>query len=765
MGDREVNAPVHPTDPWAPGVRAADVSVVGIVNGFETADAPPDHPNKTTNDREVLAQFISVMFKNASPDGFISLRLFPDKGSKQEEPIDIEPIPVGDRDLLDITVIRATQAANWHEPAVFCPPVATFRTSKNAKTDNICEGVALSVECDQFPQQARQTLEAILGEPTVVVESGGEWINPATGEIETKVHLHWRLAKPTCTMAEHDTLREARNLATDLVDGDRTNKSIVHPIRWPGSWHRKNEARLARIAASSEGEIDLAEAVKRLRVAAGADAAAGPTTSSKLVADDPAAVKSALLHDDLPWNDWNVIGMATWAATAGSEIGREAFAIWSAKSSKNDPVATENRCQHYKTSPPTKIGFGSLVYLARKHSPGWSYGSAEPATDPVDLWAKFEPPTLPRDVLPKVIEGFAFDRGLAMGCDMGGLAVSALAVCAAAISDSIQLQPKKNDTGWLESARLWVAPVGSPSTMKSPMMAAAVKPLRRIDSEMAKNNQRTMADYNKLSAEERRQKEPPKQTRLMMQDTTIEAAQEILKDSPNGVLSYQDELSGFFGAMDKYSGGGKGAAKDRAFWLESYNGAPYSTNRIGRGSVFIENLSVSILGGIQPEPIRKLAEDGSDDGLLQRLIPIVLRPAVIGRDELPSEAVFDYSALVSNLHQLKPPTTGGIMPAVTTLRFDDGAWRSARSLRRSILTFSSAKPSTESSRHTSASTMASLRDSAWSGIALNTPRAAYPPPSQRPLHGALRASCTASCCPTRSPSMLVCLASLTTMTG
>ena len=324
----------------------------------------------------MLGQFIGFMFKNASPNGFISLRLYPDKGSDLEEAIDIQPIRVGDRELLDITVIRAAQASNWHEPAVFCPPVATFLTSQNAKTDNLCEGVAISVECDQLPQQARQTLDAILGAPTVVVESGGEWINPTTGEIEPKVHLHWRLNKPTATPEEHGALREARDLATDLVGADTTNKSIVHPIRWPGSWHRKNEPRLAKIVASSENEIDLAEAVQRLRAATGADTA-GAKTSSKLGADDPEAVKSALTvipNDNLEWNDWNLIGMATWAATEGSGVGSAAFAEWSAKSSKNDPVATEARWQHYKTSPPTKIGFGSLVYLARKHSPGWSYG-------------------------------------------------------------------------------------------------------------------------------------------------------------------------------------------------------------------------------------------------------------------------------------------------------------------------------------------------------------------------------------------------------
>ena len=51
-------------------------------------------------------------------------------------------------------------------------------------------------------------------------------------------------------------------------------------------------------------------------------------------------------------------------------IGAKAFAEWSAKSAKNDPAATEARWQHYRTSPPTKVGFGTLVYLARQHSPG-----------------------------------------------------------------------------------------------------------------------------------------------------------------------------------------------------------------------------------------------------------------------------------------------------------------------------------------------------------------------------------------------------------
>jgi hypothetical protein len=210
-----------------------------------------------------------------------------------------------------------------------------------------------------------------------------------------------------------------------------------------------------------------------------------------------------------------------------------------------------------------------------------------PSADPVDLWAKFDPPTLPRGILPAVIEQFAFEQGMDMGADMAGIAVSALAVCAAAIPDNIKLQVKRHNKSWLESARIWVSLVGSPSSKKSPILSAAVSPLRKIDAEMARQYAERKSRYDKLDKDEKAKTEAPKQTRLLLQDTTIEAAQDILKDSPNGVLCFQDELSGWFGSMDKYSNA-RGAAKDRAFWLEAFNGAPYSVHRVGRGSVFKE---------------------------------------------------------------------------------------------------------------------------------------------------------------------------------
>ena len=95
--------------------------------------------------------------------------------------------------------------------------MATFRDGRNARTENLREGVALSTECDRQPGAARLRLEALLGPATIVVESGGEWADPDTGEIENKTHLHWRLKTPAGTVDELALLYEARTLATELV--------------------------------------------------------------------------------------------------------------------------------------------------------------------------------------------------------------------------------------------------------------------------------------------------------------------------------------------------------------------------------------------------------------------------------------------------------------------------------------------------------------------------------------------------------------------
>jgi hypothetical protein len=213
--------------------------------------------------------------------------------------------------------------------------------------------------------------------------------------------------------------------------------------------------------------------------------------------------------------------------------------------------------------------------------------------------------------------------------------------------------------------------------------------------------------YDQLEKKEKKAATPPLQKRLCLEDVTIESTQDVLAGSPAGVLLYQDELSAFFGSMDKYAGN-RGAAKDRGFWLQTWNGGPSGYNRVGRGVGAIPNMSTSMIGGIQPDVIRKLTSESYDDGFLQRTLLIMLRPAVMGKDVPTPKIIEKYRDLVHKLIDLQEPLdvpdrplskreqqaqnvldyAKDFLKETTPLRFDAGAQELREKLERRHLELS-----------------------------------------------------------------------------
>jgi len=130
----------------------------------------------------------------------------------------------------------------------------------------------------------------------------------------------------------------------------------------------------------------------------------------------------------------------------------------------------------------------------------------------------------------------------------------------------------------------------------------------------------------------------------------MESLQNILARQHRGIGVLRDELAGWIGAMEKYSNG-RGNAADRAFWLQSYNGASHVVDRATRGAggiSAIENLLTTVCGGIQPERLQQFRDLGAD-GLWQRFVPIIVGPTHPGHDERATRAVADYAALIQHL--------------------------------------------------------------------------------------------------------------------
>ena len=193
-----------------------------------------------------------------------------------------------------------------------------------------------------------------------------------TGEVEPKLHIHHRLKVPTRSKAEHLMLKEARRLAAMLVGADKSNVPSRASDPLAG---QSCIARRSRSSAASSPAIPMPRSIspgrsngcvrrsrqRVLTVGSSGAKSNGGTTPNNLRAPCIEAVIGALAiipNDDLEWDEWNYVGLATQGATAGSDEGGEAFATWSAKSKKNDPATTQARWEHYHTSPPTGSATG-----------------------------------------------------------------------------------------------------------------------------------------------------------------------------------------------------------------------------------------------------------------------------------------------------------------------------------------------------------------------------------------------------------------------
>lgn len=341
-------------------------------------------PKRLTADRAEIAKFVEALFMHAPDGGFVSCRAFPHRSGApaafiEGVRLDLEEDGLGY--VVQEAAKAADRAARHHEPAVFCPPIALFSSRKRARAEDLVAGLALSVECDERPSEIRQLLEGLLGLATVVVASGGLWIDPETGIALDKVHLHWRLSEPTTNADSHADLRRARKLAALITGSDATAVPIVHPLRWPGSWHTKNPAspRLSLILeVRQEREVhldDILEVLEAAAIARGIEieqpiqSSGGP--QAPVEDDDLAALVEAIPNKILTWAEWNAVGLALWGATQGSDQGATAFDAWSAKSDKYDARETAARWAHYRTSPPRVLGIRKLVYLARVPDPAF----------------------------------------------------------------------------------------------------------------------------------------------------------------------------------------------------------------------------------------------------------------------------------------------------------------------------------------------------------------------------------------------------------
>lgn len=254
-------------------------------------------------------------------------------------------------------------------------------------------------------------------------------------------------------------------------------------------------------------------------------------------------------------------------------------------------------------------------------------------------------PKLDPAMLPEPWRTWLEDISDRLQCPLEYPTVAALIGAAALIGNRVRVRPKNHDP-WMPVPNLWGAIVGSPGVMKTPAVNEGLIFFKEIAEQERISHQQAIKDLEfeheyadakrkeisrklaKATPEQKTQlreeyeslkTEEPTERRLWTSDVTVEKLGELLNENPHGLLILRDELTGFFRGLDR-----QGHEQDRAFFLETWNGeGAFTFDRIGRGKTHVNNMTVSLLGTIQPsmiEPyLRGSLEGYGDDGLIQRL--------------------------------------------------------------------------------------------------------------------------------------------------
>jgi hypothetical protein len=270
-----------------------------------------------------------------------------------------------------------------------------------------------------------------------------------------------------------------------------------------------------------------------------------------------------------------------------------------------------------------------------------------------------ELPNFPLEVFAPSWQQWAKDAAHGAGVTVDHVMVPLLGIAASLIGTARRVRASKS---WSEPLTLWIAVIGFSGSGKSPGLNVTRNALAKIErdrknridalrqkhdsaAERARAIFKTWKDAVK-EAVEKAVPAPPMPNdatvpddfvapRLYISNSTIERIAVLLKARPRGMLMVCDELSGLFLNLNRYSSG-----TDRPFWLECWNGGPYSIERIGRPPLLIDHLLVGLVGGFQPDRLARSFE-GDADGLYGRLLYA-----------WPPEP--DYRALTDNIEEVEP---------------------------------------------------------------------------------------------------------------
>ncbi|MBL1320425.1 MAG: DUF3987 domain-containing protein [Methylophaga sp.] len=262
------------------------------------------------------------------------------------------------------------------------------------------------------------------------------------------------------------------------------------------------------------------------------------------------------------------------------------------------------------------------------------------------------------DLMPVPLREWLSDVSHRMQTPADFSTISALVVYGSVIGSGCAIRPKSVDT-WEVIPNIWGTCIGQPSVMlKTPSMQEVMHLLDRLQAEYGKvyEQERALSDAddfiretilkdmkNKIKVAVTKKGNTPQDKSEEVEflrseyaalksegnegaarrlfktnESSIQSMTVLQNQNERGLLVFRDELTGLLVRWDRDD-----HSDERAYYLEGWNGnGSYTDVKIGRGLTDAKNICISLLGGIQPDKLKRYlyqAMKGNNDGLMQRL--------------------------------------------------------------------------------------------------------------------------------------------------
>lgn len=221
----------------------------------------------------------------------------------------------------------------------------------------------------------------------------------------------------------------------------------------------------------------------------------------------------------------------------------------------------------------------------------------------------------PKELFPPVVENYILDSARAQGLCVDYLYGAFVSLMSVFIGNKCSVSVNGQ---WRERPLVWIALVGQSGIKKTPAIKCIFFPLNDIEKMNYREYKQKVKEYEVAVKAGDVGQEKPMSKQMIVDDTTMEALNNVLMRNPDGVIMKKDELLTLIFEAGRYSK--SNGSEERL--LSIFSGESISINRKGDDSHDrIENPFVSLIGGIQPEVLNKLFADGrSENGFVNRLL-------------------------------------------------------------------------------------------------------------------------------------------------